>query len=298
MMSAAGSAVAPSIIRHLQSLGHYVIGHDCCEYGYGASVCDKFYQSYRVDDPYYRAFLIDHLDTCGVYLPFMDEELLLLSDVAGHQTIKPVRSPYDTLRTFTDKRAQHDAMHQAGLPAPPFIAANFIGLPLIAKPRHGRGGKGVMRLDDGSIGLSLLQSGNYHVERFIDGDEYTVDVLTGMDGAFLFAVPRLRIQANGVSVVGKIVMDAEIIDLARLVVSKFAFRGPINIQIIRERATSKLYIIELNPRLSGSCIFTVMAGFDILDATIRLWEGKPFVAPDKIEDGLVIRRHYVEERLT
>ena len=276
MLSAAGSAVAPSIIRHLQSLGHYVIGHDCSPYG-ASSGCNLFLQSPHVGGLYltrFGEFIIDN--AVDLYLPFLDEEIALICGFT-----RPVLcSPSETVSIFTSKISQQRAMELGGLPVAPGVPAPML------KPEHGRGGRGVFPLPDG-----------YLAQQRIEGDEYTVDVLTGMDGAFLFAVPRLRIQANGVSVIGKIVMDAEIIDLARLVVSKFAFRGPINIQIIREHETGKLYIIELNPRLSGSCIFTVMAGFDILDATIRLCEGKPFVAPDKIEDGLVIRRHYVEQRL-
>lgn len=281
MLSAAGSAVAPSIIRHLQSLGHYVIGHDCNGFA--------DLRSPPVNEPDYLWFI--EATWYDLYLPFLDEELRRFS-------VTPVKrgaihSPADTLRAFTNKFDQHVAMSTARLPVVPIALCPTA----IIKPMLGRGSKNILVTDNYAIADAALKSGAYLVQRFIDGYEYTIDVLTDRDGAFLFAVPRLRIQASGVSVIGKIVMDEEIIDLARQIVSKFKFAGPINIQVIRERDTGKLYIIEVNPRLSGSCMFTVMAGFDILDATIRLWEGKPFVPPSKIEDGLIIRRHYVEERL-
>lgn len=276
MLSAAGSAVAPSIIRHLQSLGHDVVGHDCNGFA-------NLLSPTASDPMRYAHFLASQ--NFDVYLPFLDEELGLIE-------IRDWTSPLNTIETFTSKIKQQYAMESVSLP----VAYAVEWGNSIAKPDHGRGGKGMIRTSSESLMLTLKYFG-YLVQKFIDGDEYTIDVLTDRDGAFLFAVPRLRIQANGVSVIGKIVMDAEIIDLAREVVSKFKFAGPINIQVIRERDTGKLYIIEVNPRLSGSCMFTVMAGFDILDATIRLWEGKPFVPPSKIEDGLIIRRHYVEERL-
>lgn len=285
MMSAAGSAVAPGIIRHLQRLGHYVIGHDCCQYGFGPTVCDEFHHSPPVSrSSDYIAFLLAiKRDFC---LPFLDEELRLHG---FSPFLDAILSP--DIDVFTSKVNQQHEMQRAKLPVAPIAISGDV----VAKLDHGRGGKGII-VKPPEVLIEELAYEGYLTQRFIDGEEYTVDTLTGMEGAFLFAVPRLRIQANGVSVIGKIVMDEEIIDLARQVVSKFAFRGPINIQIIRERDTGKLYIIELNPRLSGSCMFTVMAGFDILDATIKLWEGKPFVKP-KIEDGLIVRRHYVEDRL-
>lgn len=280
MMSAAGSAVAPSIIRHLQSLGHYVMGHD--SNGFAE------FTSPAVDHQNYFRFVEGMWH--DVYIPFLDEELRRFAFIPRIE--KALYSPNETLRVFTSKIVQQGAMELRELPVAP-LPIHCKG---VAKPNFGRGGKGVIITDDQGVLDACLGAG-YSLQKFIDGDEYTVDALTGLDGSFLFAVPRLRIQANGVSVIGKIAMDEEIIDLARQVVSKFKFAGPINIQVIRERDTGKLYIIEVNPRLSGSCMFTVMAGFDILDATIKLWERKPFVPPSKIENGLIIRRHYVEERL-
>lgn len=286
MMSAAGSAVAPGIIRHLQSLSHYVIGHDCCDLGRGASVVDEFHKT----KPFNRGYSDVYSDLRDVkfdlYLPFLDEELCYIQSIDN-----VILSPGNTLSIFTNKIRQQIVFEREQLP----VAPQADGGKVIAKPRRGRGGKGIICTDDNAIITELMDS-NFIVQRFVEGDEYTVDVLTGLDGEFLFAVPRLRIQTNGVSVIGQIKMDEEIVALARLIVGKFAFRGPINIQMIREHETGKLYIIELNPRLSGSCMFTVIAGFDILDATIKLWEGKTFVPPEKVEE-IIVRRHYVEERL-
>ncbi len=279
-MSAAGSAVAPGIIRHLQSLGHYVIGHDCCEYGAGTSVVNWFIKSPHMGSLFLMRFgeMLLEQDV-HLYLPFLDEEF---EYIGAFDRDIVVCSPETTLDIFTSKYRQQVALVESGFLMPPALTSAAI-----MKRDRGRGGKGVHRLP--------LQD-DYLIQQIVEGDEYTIDVLTDRAGAFLFAVPRLRIQANGVSVIGKIVMDEEIINLARQVVSKFTFAGPINIQVIRERDSGKLYIIEVNPRLSGSCMFTVMAGFDILDATIKLWEGKPFVPPATIDDGMIVRRHYVEDR--
>lgn len=282
MMSAAGSAVAPSIIRHLQSLGHYVIGHDCSEYGVGTGVVNWFVKSPHMGSLFLLRFgeMLLEQDV-ELYMPFLDEEF---EYIGAFDRDIVMCSPEDTLEIFTSKYRQQVALVESGFLMPPAITHDAI-----LKRDHGRGGKGVHRIP--------LQD-DYLIQQVIEGDEYTIDVLTARDGAFLFAVPRLRIQANGVSVIGKIVMDDEIIDLAHRVVNNFTFAGPINIQVIRERDSGKLYIIEVNPRLSGSCMFTVMAGFDILDATIKLWSGKAGeIVIGPIEDGLIVRRHYVEERL-
>lgn len=290
MMSAAGSAVAPGIIRHLQKLGHFVIGHDCEPHGAGARMCDEFHRSPDAEEAWrYYCFIkrIEH----DVYLPFLDEELRIFANPSYGIPKRVICSPERTLRDFTSKLMQHRCLRVRGF----IVPRNTVDGDVIVKPDLGRGGRGIFRTRDAMTALRLREVGDHLVQEFIDGVEYTVDVLADMDGGFLFAVPRTRLQAAGVSIIGQVSMDDEIIDLAKQIVKSFTFRGPINIQIIRERETGDLFIIEVNPRLSGSCMFTVMAGFDILDATIRLASGLPFVAPERVEE-IMVRRYYVEER--
>jgi carbamoyl-phosphate synthase large subunit len=288
MLSAAASPVAPSIIRHLQALGHYVIGHDSLQEGLGAKFCDEFHLSPNIATHRYAyiQYLGRTMSSCGCYFPFLDEELTLDFGVIPDEFI----SPRDTLDIFTSKNKQQRKLGEAGLlPAPTMALASGKA---VCKPDLGRGGKGVFFTEDQVI-IGRLSKTGYLCQQQIDGDEYTIDVLCGMDGKMLFAVPRLRIQAANVSTVGRIKMDERLIWLAEDVTKKFYFRGPINIQVIVEKDTGVPYIIEVNPRLSGSCMFTVMAGFDILDATIRMHEGKEFKPPNRV-DEILVRRRYVE----
>ncbi len=275
MMSAAASPVAPGIIRHLQTLGHTVIGHDSSPY-IEKTIADRHVRSPRADRSSYVRFLKNFESSYDLYLPFLDEELRLFG-ITG-QPANCMCSPIAELLKFTSKVRQQRALSEANLPVAPEIEA-------IIKPDEGRGGRGI---------LKTSMAGGFVVQRLLRGNEYTIDVLTDMDGKFLFAVPRERLAANGVSTIGRIKMDDDLIELARDVVSKFTFAGPINIQIMVTPAED--YIIEVNPRLSGSCMFTVMAGWDILDATIRLHEGKPFIPPSKVEE-ITVRRTYIEERI-
>ncbi len=283
MMSAAASPVAPGIIRHLKSLGHYVIAHDCLPFG--AGVADEFHVSPLATDPGYIDFII--AKDPDIYLPFLDEELRAFDRITWRSG---TWSPHETIKIFTSKVRQQNAFERMRLP----VAPKSDGGPSYAKPDMGRGGKGIIKIDSWPMYDGVIEDGHFLLQKAIEGEEYTVDVLTGLDGKFLFAVPRLRITTNGVSVIGKVVMDEGIISLARDIVAAFHFAGPINIQIVRESGTRKLYIIELNPRLSGSCMFTVMAGFDILAGTIEVWAGHSFTPPTKV-DEITIRRTYVEE---
>jgi carbamoyl-phosphate synthase large subunit len=275
MMSAAASPVSPGIIRHLQLLGHTVIGHDSSPY-IEKTIADRHIRSPKVMGGSYLRFLRNFEKSYDLYLPFLDEELRLFA--IGGAPESCMRSPTETLLTFTNKWSQQVHLELRNLPVAPRAD-------VIIKPTEGRGSTGIARVGTSS---------GFVVQQLLKGQEFTIDVLTDMEGKFLYAVPRERLAANGVSTIGRIKVDEGLIDLAKDVVSKFKFAGPINIQVIAEPDAD--YIIEVNPRLSGSCIFTVMAGWDILDATIRLHEGKPFIPPAKVEE-ITVRRTYIEERI-
>lgn len=284
MMSAAGSPVAPSIMRHLRDLGHDVVGHDSNGF---ADI-----KSPRTDDQdRFTNFLGYYEPIFDLYLPFLDEELRKIAKWYGSPKI--VCSPRETLEIFTSKIRQQRALGEADIWPVPLWKKGGVA---ICKPEFGRGGKDILISSDPSI-IGRMRNKGYIAQKLIHGDEYTIDILTDRDGEFIFAVPRKRIQTNGVSVIGQIDMDDDLIYHAQRLTKEFKFAGPINMQMIRETGTGVLYTIEVNARLSGSCIFTVIAGFDILGATIKLWEGKPVRPPFFVRNGMIIKRQYIEREV-
>lgn len=81
------------------------------------------------------------------------------------------------------------------------------------------------------------------------------------NGNLIFALPRSRILHRGVSIVGKIIKDNQILNFVNSLSKILKFNGPINIQVIKDKF-NKLWIIEINPRLSGSIEFSIKAGFN------------------------------------
>jgi carbamoyl-phosphate synthase large subunit len=292
MLSAVGGPVAVSIIQHLRKLGHQVVGHDGRADAVGLDFVDKFWRSPpAIDANAYLDFLDQIGPECDIYLPFLDEELRLMAtheERISRLRCTIVRSPAKTLAIFTSKIDQQKALELAGHP----IAPRASCAPAVFKPDFGRGGGGVVRADEADLFELMMKRPGFLAQQAIDGVEYTVDALVDNDGHFLFAVARQRLVAKGVSIIGRIDMSPDVLTLTRRVVQSHAFAGPINLQMIRE-ASGALHIIEVNARLSGSLMFTVMAGFDILDATIGLYEGRRF-EPPTVEDGLLVRRYWQE----
>ena len=137
-----------------------------------------------------------------------------------------------------------------------------IQFPIFVKPRAGRASIGVHKICDAED----LQYWSSRVEdplyqEFVDGDEYTIDVLSDFEGRFLAAVPRKRIEMKvGVSYKGVTVQDDAMVSAAKLIAERAGIIGPCNIQCFRD--DRGLNFFEINPRFSGSLPLTIAAGLN------------------------------------
>jgi carbamoyl-phosphate synthase large subunit len=274
LVSAAASPAAVSIHRHLRSLGHTVVGIDAAAEAaaLGRAFCDDFYISPLANSPEYLDFLRTRLAEVDVFLPFIDEELIAIAEqwesIAPTLRSRIAVSAPQVLLDCTDKCRFQRACEDAGLP----IAPRATGAPAFFKPRYGRGGRGVIALHDHRMFDAMLGR-NGVIQRAIHGEEYTVDAIFDRIGNLLATSPRRRVRAAGVSTIGEVVPDRALHALAARLGNHWRFNYAINFQVIRDTAGED-WIIELNPRLSGSGIFSAMAGCDPFAATIAVWQGE------------------------
>jgi len=277
MISAAASPAAISIVSHLRSLGHTVVGIDAAAEAemLGRAFCDVFHLSPLADSPEYLEFLVARLAEVDIFLPFIDEELIAIAE--GWERIVPeladriALSAPSVLLDCVDKCRFQRACRDAGLP----IAPTANEAPAFFKPRHGRGGRGVIALNDSRM-FEAMQGRDGVLQRAIRGEEFTVDAMFDRTGRLIATSPRRRIRTAGVSTIGEVVPDGPLHDLAARLGEHWQFRYAINFQVIRDSAGYD-WIIELNPRLSGSGIFSAMAGCDPFAATIALWKREPWM---------------------
>lgn len=272
-MSAAGSPASVSILRHLRTLGHVVVGINASTDAepLARAFCNRFHLSPRADAPGYLEFLCERLAEIDLFLPFIDEELIVIAE-SWEEIPEELRrriavSEPAVLLDCVDKCRFQSACEMAGLP----IAPRADAAPAFFKPRHGRGGKGVVAARDSRM-FDALTSRDGVLQAAIEGQEFTVDAIFDRQGSLLATSPRRRIAAAGVSTVGEVVPDARLHALAVSLGQRWNFRYAINFQVIRDAAGHD-WIIELNPRLAGSAIFSALAGCDPFAATIAVWKG-------------------------
>ena len=63
------------------------------------------------------------------------------------------------------------------------------------------------------------------------------------------------------SIVGKIIENKKIYQFIKKLSDKLNFIGNVNIQLIVNKQ-GKIFLTDINPRISGSIIFSIKAGFN------------------------------------
>ncbi len=157
------------------------------------------------------------------------------------------------------------------LPAqPPF--------PLFVKPRRGRGGVGAYRIrHERDLAFFLDYVDGPIVQEYLNGPEFTIDVLCDFAGRPLSIVPRRRdVIRAGVIDRGCTVNDPALIALAQACTTALPFFGAINIQCRVVDGTPVVF--EINPRFSGGIPLTIEAGADFPRMLVDLAAGRA-VAP-------------------
>lgn len=296
LVSAAASPAAVSLLQHLRSLGYYVVGMDANAQAAPLAelCCDAFRVAPLANSPEYLPFLRDQLAQVDLFLPFVDEEIqaILAAPDYSQLSTKVMLSPRTTLQTCLDKAAFQAFCEARQLPIAPLAQS----VPAIYKPLSGRGGKGVMRVNDPALFEVLQQHTDGLLQAYLEGVEYTVDCLFDTSGKAVFAVARQRLLVAGVSTIGRIEQQPAVLALVDQLAADCEFRGLVNIQIML--VDQQPYLIEVNPRLSGSLIFTILAGADLLQAALPLWLHGQYPEPMTVSESLILRywsEHYVPD---
>lgn len=288
LISAAGTLASVSYINHLKSKGYYIIGINSEYETIGKFLCDEYYESPLVTE---KKSFISFIETLNfdVYLPWLDEEHLLFaseSNISFREKIltsspESIRISINKFETFLFAKKNSINVADKTENVPAFVRMNI-----------SRGSKGARKVTSQNE-LDKLDKNKYIIQDLLEGQEYTVDCLCDMNGIPKVIVPRERVSAANVSLIGKVCMDNEIINFCKSILEKIKFFGPINIQVMKFK--NKLFLIEINPRLAGTSVLTIKAGADVLVDGIELFLGKyDRTFEYEIKNGLMMYRFYDE----
>ena len=297
LLTGAGGAAIPDLIRHLQGLGHRVLTCDMDPHAAGLYLGDGGFVVPKATDPEFVGALCRtaSFQCADILIPLVDEELPL-SRKAWPQTVLLPTDEF--VQTCLDKwnlirTLRRD--YQIHIP----YSSLFDGLtepwyPAIIKPRVGRGSRGVHRFEHhGELQQALIDgrirySPDLIAQEYIDGPEYTVSVVVDQSNTVHAVVPKRIILKQGATRLAVTERNYKIDFLCREIAEKLNPCGPFNVQLrLRD---GKPYIFEINPRFSGTVNLTIAAGCDEVGGLIELALGHPYTFGEWREGVVLVRQ--------
>jgi carbamoyl-phosphate synthase large subunit len=297
---AVGSMPSWGLIEELQSAGVEIIGIDSNPLSFSLYLLKKSYVVPRGDNPNFIKEMLKIIDKeqPDAILSGPEEELLTLSKNKGRIEERGTLllcPDYEYVEICADKKKTYEVFNRIKIPSPMiFDDTSLVEFPCIIKPRFGRGSSNIyVAKEEEDLRFYLKKIEEPVIQEFVQGEEYTVDILADKDGSDLSIVPRLRLHTeSGISVKGKTVYDNEIIDYSKRIAKKLKLFGPSCIQCIRNDDGVKF--IEVNTRFGGGSILSIKADPTIIPNLIKMIkDDKP--EPSKgFKEGLVMLRYHSE----
>jgi carbamoyl-phosphate synthase large subunit len=282
----------------LKSLGNpgAVIATDVNPMSPAVHFCDRAYRVPLSSDPGYLAAIrtICEGEQIGLIVPTIDDELPLFGAAVADFADRGVRvaaSPEATALVCDDKYATCCFLRTAGVAAaesllPAQLPKNPY-IPAFVKPRRGRGSVFAFPARSAKeLAFFVTYVPDPVVQEYLDGPEFTIDVMCDFSGRPISIVPRQRVVIRaGVIDRGCTVNDPALIDLAMACASAMVFVGPINIQC--RTVNGRPTVFEINARFSGGIPLTIEAGAHFPRMLIQLALGQQ-VEPviGQFRDGL------------
>ena len=248
---------------------------------------DRAYRVPLASDPSYidEIHTICESEDVRLVVPTIDDELVAFGRAAADFKAAGIRvavSSAETSAVCNDKYLTCRTLLEKGIAA----ASSFLpgevpadcAYPLFIKPRFGRGSVGAFPVRSArELAFFIEYVADPVIQTYLDGPEFTIDMLCDFSGRPLSIVPRERVVIRaGVMDRGRTVKDSRLTDLALSCARAFSFVGAVNIQcrIVDERPV----IFEINPRFSGGIPLTIEAGADFAQMLMQLALGRR-VAP-------------------
>lgn len=140
----------------------------------------------------------------------------------------------------------------------------------ILKQKKSNGSNGIQIIDR-KEDIKNQDISDYILQEYIDGEEeYTIGIFRQKDITNMIIFRR--ILRAGFSYRVTLCKDLEIEELVRKVADLFSLEGFINVQLMKKN--NKLYIFEINPRISGTVRFRHMLGFKDVLWWLNMLDGK------------------------
>lgn len=233
----------------------------------------------------------------SIVLPFVDPAIYVASELKKEckNVFIPVSEP-SLCNIMFDKVLSAKWFKDKNICQPKFYkSTKSINYPVILKPRQGSASKGIF-ICFSVADLPTTDMSLYLIQDYVaDHTEYSVDCYVSQNGVVTSVVPRIRLEtAGGEAIRSKTVYDEAIISQSVKILTSGDFRGPITIQYIKDNKNSKIYVMEINPRLGGGVVTSIGAGSCIINMILDEFLGNPISPVEDWKDNAIMVRYFNE----
>ena len=236
----------------------------------------------------------------SVVIPLTDLDLEVLAHARLAGQLPALVPDPEIARATFDKYEAHLLLERLGLPSPSTVLPGepVESFPVMVKPRQGSGARSIHRADDDAAAEFFVAYVDEPtmIQRFMQGPEFSIDILSDLEGRCLNAIPRTMIESRGgESIKGTVIDDPELVELGRRVAEALHVRGPSTVQVFRDRETG-LGITDVNTRFGGAFpapMYAALPGRTYPELIVRMVSGE-LVEPHvgEFTPGITFTRYY------
>lgn len=273
LVTGIGGNVGQGILRNIKSLNLPIrlIGSDIASFSPGNHLCDKSYVvPYSYDESYIPTLKgIISSEEVDLVLPSTDYEVYYLSKHKEELNATIVASEAKTAKIYLDKYETYKYLSKNGIPFAKSWVANeydFSEKEIIAKPREGRGSRGILINPENPTQLV----NNYMIQPLHHGLEITTAVYVNKQGKLHGLFSMERSLTNGTTTESKVVFqyDAVVRVMAQKMIDLGGLMGSFNIQSIVIES-GEIIPFEINCRISGTNSIRHNLGFQDVKYAIQ-----------------------------
>ena len=207
-----------------------------------------------------------------ILIPGIDEELLKMHEVFLQNKNVLLFTPSKLfISKMLDKFLCMKNLNKLDFPVPETIELeniiNIKSFPVILKPRFGRGSRGIHVIRQAKElklyrDLKKLNKEKYICQSYVNGQEYTVQILNCKKSRTQIIIPLKVFLKKGVTLTAEIDFDDDIIKLCEKIASSYNEDYVYNIQLIKSKIDNTIKIFEINPRFSTTTCMIPAMGID------------------------------------
>ena len=302
------SVGAVKLLRKSNIDNLHIVG--CSEFDFGfccaSLMVDKYYKvsSKEQAEQYIQQIIMICIENqIDFIISANEKEQLLFIENKAFFKKRTVLLDRQIMETFIDKYTANLAISQLGLNIPKIYQKEDLNLyntsKIIVREKVSCCSSGIQIIDNPTTSkINGCNLSNSFIQEYIDGDEYTVDVLCDINGTPQYIIPRKRIAIrNGITYKCLIENNELLISNCKKIYKKYYIPGFSNVQFIVRNGEA--YFIELNPRLGGTTIASSLVTKNLMEEYVNhFYNGQAILSDGSIKWNTIITRYYEEKAYT